>query len=105
MTKAKARDCRSMGLLLAVPLGLFLACSTSATNPGNPESVPNPGEGGSGSGSGGSGSSTSERTLENCETSIADNAPAFFQVFRCVSIDSDGTSVSIETKGLPPHRS
>ncbi|MBT6176027.1 MAG: hypothetical protein HOI23_02190, partial [Deltaproteobacteria bacterium] len=46
------------------------------------------------------------RTVANCETNIADDAPAFYKkYFRCVTITMDGDSVVIESDGLPPHAS
>lgn len=46
------------------------------------------------------------RTVENCETSIADDVPAFYKkYFRCVTITMSGDSVVIASVGLPPHAS
>ncbi len=52
------------------------------------------------------GSSVGERTLDNCTTSVAEDAPAFFrQFFKCVTVTTTGTGVRISTQSLPPHRS
>ena len=45
-------------------------------------------------------------SAEECETSIASDAPSFFQkYFKCVTITMSGDSVVIASKGLPPHKS
>jgi hypothetical protein len=49
---------------------------------------------------------SAERTLANCQTNIAQDAPAFFKnYFRCVDVSVSGSSVVIATQSLPPHRS
>ncbi|HLL06595.1 MAG TPA: YHYH protein [Myxococcaceae bacterium] len=49
---------------------------------------------------------SAERTLENCQTNIAQDAPDFFKnYFRCVNVTMSGSSVVITTQSLPPHRS
>ncbi len=46
------------------------------------------------------------RTLANCTTSIAADAPEFFKrYFKCVTITVTATSVVIASEGLPPHKS
>jgi hypothetical protein len=50
-------------------------------------------------------STTSERTLANCTTSIAADAPALFKKFKCVTVTTTTTDVIIETEDLPPHKS
>jgi hypothetical protein len=46
------------------------------------------------------------RTLENCETSIADEVPLFYQDFyRCADIALAGDEIAITTIDLPPHAS
>lgn len=43
-------------------------------------------------------------TLENCETDIADDVPAFYQkYFRCSTITVEGGSVVLSSSSLPPH--
>ena len=59
----------------------------------------------SGSSSGGA-SSDDELTLSSCDTSVDENAPAFFRTyFKCVTITMEGENVVIATADLPPHRS
>lgn len=46
------------------------------------------------------------RTLDTCETNIADDAPEIFKrYFRCVTITTTADAVVIETQSLPPHGS
>lgn len=46
------------------------------------------------------------RTLDTCTTSIAAEAPAFYKkYFRCVTITTTATGVTIATEDLPPHPS
>jgi hypothetical protein len=48
---------------------------------------------------------TEELTLDNCETSIASEAPAFFtDLYRCATVTTDGSSLTLETVNLPPHK-
>ena len=52
------------------------------------------------------GSGSTGTTAENCATSIADSAPAFYKkYFKCVTITTNGDNVTITSKGLPPHQS
>lgn len=47
-----------------------------------------------------------QRTLDTCTTTIAPAAPEFYQrYFRCVTITTSATGVTITTGNLPPHRS
>jgi len=51
-------------------------------------------------------SSSGLRTLDSCTTSIAADAPAFYKrYFRCVTITSSASGVTIATDDLPPHKS
>lgn len=51
-----------------------------------------------------SGAASELRTLETCETEIADDVPAFFaDLFRCVSITRGDGATVIQSLGLPPH--
>ncbi len=46
------------------------------------------------------------RTLDNCETTVADDVPAFFQeLYRCVDVALADDEVAIATVNLPPHTS
>lgn len=46
------------------------------------------------------------RTLDNCKTDIAADAPEFFKrYFKCVTITTTATAVVIASEGLPPHKS
>ncbi len=54
----------------------------------------------------GTGDNDVARTLSTCETSVADDVPAFFQeLYRCVDIVLAGDDVAISTTDLPPHPS
>ncbi|MFT5679938.1 MAG: hypothetical protein ACI8RZ_000843 [Myxococcota bacterium] len=54
----------------------------------------------------GCGTSTDAVTLDDCDTSISDGVPTFFQdYFACVEADDDGGDVVLWTDGLPPHDS
>ena len=68
-----------------------VACGDNGTpDPTDPPDPTNPGE----------------RTLDNCQTNIAQDAPAFFKnYFRCVNVSMSGSSVVITSQSLPPHRS
>lgn len=47
-----------------------------------------------------------ELKLSNCTTAIDDNVPDFFKTyFKCVTISFDDNVVTVESRGLPPHRS
>jgi len=75
-----------------------------------PSPSPDPGDddtsGGTPSGDDDDDTGTGERTLENCQTSIADDVPDFFrELFHCLEITLDGGSVRFHTVDLPPHRS
>lgn len=49
---------------------------------------------------------TGQRTLASCTTTIAPGAPEFYRrYFRCVTITTTATGVTIATEGLPPHPS
>ncbi len=49
---------------------------------------------------------TDLRTLDSCETNIADDAPEFYRTFfRCVDITVEAGDVVIATTALPPHLS
>lgn len=65
------------------------------------------GSGGAGTGGAGSGGGDAGvLTLDNCDTNIASDVPAFFQTyFRCVDITLDAGAVVIATRSLPPHLS
>jgi len=53
-----------------------------------------------------SGVRANERTLDTCTTNIAAGAPEFYKrYFKCVTITTTATGVSISSNGLPPHRS
>lgn len=53
-----------------------------------------------------SGATAEARTLDNCTTSIAADAPAFYaRYFKCVTITRGTGSVTITTQDLPPHLS
>ena len=53
-----------------------------------------------------SGVRANERTLDTCTTNIAADAPEFFKrYFKCVTITTTASGVSISSNGLPPHRS
>ncbi len=57
-------------------------------------------------GGGGVDASDVARTLATCTTTIASDAPAFYQrYFRCVTVTKTATGVSIATEDLPPHPS
>lgn len=46
------------------------------------------------------------RTLQNCETSVSTDVPAFFQeLYLCADISLAGDSVTVSTTDLPPHPS
>jgi len=46
------------------------------------------------------------RTLANCTTSIAADAPEFYKrYFRCVTVTKTATGVAIQSQDLPPHPS
>jgi hypothetical protein len=50
--------------------------------------------------------SSDVRTLDSCPTSIAADAPAFYRrFFRCVTITTSASGVTIATEDLPPHES
>lgn len=94
---SKRNILRTLPFLLAATLAA--ACNPAddgATATGDGEQ----GGGGEGATQGG------ELTLENCETNIADDVPAFYKkYFRCVDISMSGTDVVIKTNDLPPHKS
>ncbi len=47
-----------------------------------------------------------ERTLDTCTTNIDANAPEFYKrYFKCVTVTTTATGVTISSNGLPPHRS
>jgi len=46
-----------------------------------------------------------ELTLDNCATSVASDAPEFYQYFRCVTLTVGSDSISIASVALPPHKS
>jgi hypothetical protein len=47
-----------------------------------------------------------ERTLDTCTTNIDANAPEFYKrYFKCVTVTTSATGVTISSTGLPPHRS
>ena len=78
---------RSAGWRWMLPLALVVGCSGSGDD--DDDETP-----------------TDELTLENCETSISSDAPAFFKdLFKCVTITTDGDTLTIESAGLPPHKS
>jgi hypothetical protein len=61
------------------------------------------GTGGTGTGGAGAGEL---RSLDNCQTNIADDVPEFYKTyFRCVDITMDGDTVVIQSLDLPPHPS
>ena len=45
------------------------------------------------------------RTLDTCDTTIAAEAPDFFQLYRCVDVTVTGDEVALASIGLPPHPS
>lgn len=69
------------------------------------------GDGGAAEGSvaesgGGEAGAGGARTLANCTTTVAADAPAFYKkYFRCVTVATTTDGVTIETRGLPPHPS
>ncbi|MBK9036576.1 MAG: YHYH protein [Myxococcales bacterium] len=73
--------------LLLSPLVLALACGGDDTAAG-PDAT------------------SDVRTLATCTTSVAADAPAFYQrYFKCVTITRGAASVTITTEDLPPHPS
>jgi len=77
--------CTVHSIAMALAALLSLGCSDDGTN----------GQGG-----------TVQRTLDNCETDIADDVPDFYKTyFRCVDIHMSGGDVVIHTTDLPPHPS
>ncbi len=52
------------------------------------------------------GTADGARTLANCTTSIASDAPEIFKrYFKCVTITTTADAVVIESQSLPPHKS
>lgn len=104
---------RMRNILVSISLMASACGSDQSADPTEPDASDPSGDAGSGSdgssgadGSGGSDGSLSD-LLDSCTTSIAGNAPAFYQkYFLCSTITAaaNGT-VTIQTKDLPPHLS
>src|SRR5262249_23065025 len=82
------------------------AAATALTACGSPGPGSTP-DGATGpDGAGGADASSDVRTLDDCTTSIASDAPAFYKkYFKCVTVTTTATGVAIATDDLPPHKS
>jgi hypothetical protein len=89
-----------------VPLCLGIAACGGSEEPVASGNTGGAGSSGSGGTSGTAGSSASgELTLDNCQTNIAADVPAFYKTyFRCVTITMENNEVVIVSKGLPPYK-
>ena len=84
---------RPPALLLSLLLPIIPACTDEASDKADDTGSE-------------TGDSSGALDLDNCTTDIADGVPAFFSTFfRCVTITSDGDTVTVTSDGLPPHTS
>lgn len=80
----------------------LVGCSDDDTGTGSTGGTSSSATTGTSSGGGGD----EQRTLDNCETNIAEGVPEFYKThFRCVDIEMSGADVVISTRNLPPHPS
>jgi hypothetical protein len=113
MSKSIAVFVVSAGVLAVAAVGVHCGGSsdtgqvTAADGGGAGSGEGGTGEAGAGEGGGGDGGVVGEvRTLANCTTSIAADAPAFYKkYFRCVTVTTTADGVTVATTDLPPHLS
>jgi hypothetical protein len=79
---------------------LVLAAGCGSSSPASPDAAGAP------DGAAAPDASSGLRTLANCTTNIAADAPAFYKkYFRCVTVTTTSTGVTIVSDDLPPHTS